>query len=269
MIKKSILGILTLLRHLKWHIDALTLPKIPNNIPEFKMDKDDRLLVIAPHADDELIGCHSLISRFTSQTKVFYCSFLGDNTAEENRLIRQSEFCAYMQKINADYEISSPKNLTADLSKTIKNYKPTIIALPSFIDWHKEHRRINEIVSELKILNEDILILWYHISIPIPPRYVNSVSPIDKDSFKHKWDCFFTHYKSQIHMDTKRFMFVEGMYASSRYVFETYLIQPYSQWVQNLNSLSAENSKLDSLKSILGNISEMHRESNNYYLLLK
>lgn len=265
MIKESILGIITLLRHLKWHIDALTLPKMPNNIPEFKMDKDDRLLVIAPHADDELIGCHSLISRFTSQTKVFYCSFLGHNTAEENRLTRQSEFCDYMQEMNADYEISSPNNLTADLSKTIRDYKPTFIALPSFIDWHPEHRLINSVLLDVDTIQTDVKILWYHVSLPLPQLFINKCLLMNKVQHYGKWNTMKALYKSQLNMDIERFKFIESIYGKKGQALETYLSLGSKEWKKALNILSDKEQELDDLKQTLGNIARMLKDTERIY----
>ena len=67
----------------------------------------DRILVVAPHADDEMIGCGGLLVKYASQTDVLLLSDgkLGfnrndpDASPEKTRLIRIQEFKAVMEEL--------------------------------------------------------------------------------------------------------------------------------------------------------------------------
>ncbi|WP_313027269.1 hypothetical protein [Soonwooa sp.] len=48
------------------------------------------ILILAPHADDEWIGCSQVISKAEEST-VYYYNFLGKNYHQENETIRQNE----------------------------------------------------------------------------------------------------------------------------------------------------------------------------------
>lgn len=265
--KRFAIRIINALRYITWKIDALKISGISSTVSDLQFDDNDRVLIIAPHADDELIGCHTLITNHIEQTKIFYCQFLGSNASDKNRAARESEFCGYMQNLGTDnFVIADNDKLEIQLRDLIGQYKPTYIALPSFIDWHPEHRNINILLSEIISDNASISILWYQISIPIPAQYVNVVYRMNNRCFLNKWSSFNAHYHSQRHMDIGRFKFIEKTCCRSS---ETYLIQNTTKWKDNVLRLRAIEPDLNSLKETLGNVGKMYRQSERYYSLLK
>lgn len=269
MIKQSIIKIITLIQHLKWRIEVLTLPKLSIDVPEFKMTSEDRLLIIAPHADDELIGCHALMNRYNTKTKVFYCSFLGHNYNEKNQITRQKEFSSYMNSLGINFDISKPENLSVDLYNNITDFKPTIIALPSYIDWHPEHRLINEILTEINIQKMTDRILWYHISLPIPGPFINKCLLMNEEQYYGKWEAMRTFYKSQLNMDIERFMFVESIYSKKRQALETFMLLETDKWKEIINVLGNKGQELGELKNTLGNITKMLKETESIYKIIQ
>ena len=226
---------------------------------------DRRILVIAPHADDELIGCHQLIKNYRDIVTVFYCSLLGSNYSQKNRQVRQAEFERYLASQGCNYIISSPDLLKQDLLKAINDVNPGYIFLPSYIDWQKEHRQVNEVLVDLYSELRDCMIGFYHVSLPIPLVYVSSFSGLTRQNFKYKWAAMRKFYQSQLHMDIKRFEFIERASSTATYALETYIVMSGEKWLGFVQSLKAKLPEIDSLKETLGNIKEMHEQTAKIY----
>ena len=224
------------------------------------------ILVIAPHADDELIGCHQMMVNHSSQVTVFYCGFLGSNLNENNRKKRKKEFVEYVQTIGVNFFLSTPDHLIEDLEDTIITLSPSFVFLPSFVDWHPEHRKINDIcipLFERYIPNSKVC--WYHVSMPIPRDYITIVSNLTRKQHECKWELMKNIYKSQLHMNIKRFRFVESLHADGSNYAETYILLSLSNWQEAINTLSGMIKELDSLKIILGEIDIMYIRCYNIY----
>ncbi len=266
MLKNVIFKLLSLIRFLRWHLQLKQLNNPYKDIPNLKIKPNERILVIAPHADDELIGCHAFLNTHKSQSEVFYCSLLGHNYSEANRTIREQELRSYLDFLDVKYVIAHHDTLLEDLRKEIMLYCPSLIACPSFIDWHKEHRLVNHILQDiLSDIELSPKIIWYHISLPIPLTYSNIASHISYREHINKWQLLRRHYKSQLHMDVARFKFVEKMQKSKKAILETYYIQNYREWDNNLKILSDYINDLDKLKNTLGNIYMMSKSVEAFY----
>lgn len=111
------------------------LKPIPNKI-------EGEILIIVPHSDDELIGCHQFIRHNINNATLFYCGFTGKNKTQENHIVRLDEFKKYCEQSNCKYVVSS-ENVKEDLYSYLDEAKPDIVAIPSMVDWHSEHRVIN------------------------------------------------------------------------------------------------------------------------------
>lgn len=94
-----------------------------------------KAVAFIPHADDELIGLGTLLSSNKS-IELIYFGYLGTNNTDENYNIRMAEFSKYCSFSNIKYSIYDASSI-----KKIKEAK--IILLPSLVDWHEEHRKLN------------------------------------------------------------------------------------------------------------------------------
>ena len=138
------------------------LKPIPNKI-------EGEILIIVPHADDELIGCHQFIRHNINNATLFYCGFTGKNKTQENHIVRLDEFKKYCEQSNCKYVVSS-ENVKEDLYSYLDEAKPDIVAIPSMVDWHSEHRVINYYIRDYINSHRNPCIksvLWYHLSVPL------------------------------------------------------------------------------------------------------
>ena len=143
--------------------------------------KNARLLVIAPHADDEVLGCGGLISKIKSAGgKVFVLIFnVGSIEKYNNKKftdLRKKEAAAAMKFLKVDkYDtiFDSPndnryldaKPLHELISKieteskvSLAKIKPTIVAIPSINSHHQDHIHIfKACIAALRPLNKPIV----------------------------------------------------------------------------------------------------------------
>lgn len=267
MIKQLLVRSLRFLQLCMWRIQKFAIPPCSDKLSELCVSDEQKILVIAPHADDELIGCHELIRQNLSNIKVVYCSMLGHNYTESNRLIREGEFISYMDYMGADYTILQSDNLPNSLERLVSDFKPSIIALPSYVDWHEEHRKVNEILQECSdAIPDNTLIGWYHISLPLPFSHVSAFSKMTSKQQRIKWSCLSKYYKSQLNIDVRRFKFVERLYKADGNFAEAYMILGKAKWLEAINKLSEKQEEIDKLKQTLGNIEKMFSETGKVYM---
>ena len=143
--------------------------------------KNARLLVIAPHADDEVLGCGGLISKIKSVGgKVFVLIFnVGSIEKYNNKKftdLRKKEAASAMKFLKVDrYDtiFDSPndnryldaKPLHELISKieteskvSLAKIKPTIVAIPSINSHHQDHIHIfKACIAALRPLNKPIV----------------------------------------------------------------------------------------------------------------
>jgi LmbE family N-acetylglucosaminyl deacetylase len=124
--------------------------------------KNTRLLVIAPHADDEVLGCGGLISKIKSAGgKVFVLIFnVGSIEKFNNKKfteLRKKETLTAMKFLKVDkydtifdspndnrYLDSKPlheliSKIETESKVSLEKIKPTIVAIPSINSHHQDH----------------------------------------------------------------------------------------------------------------------------------
>lgn len=158
-----------------------------------------RSLVIAPHSDDEWIGASTII-RNSEQTDVLYMEYYGDSYDSDNIRIRQNEI-SKSSVVNGFTLISvdgvDRKN---DLTHALlKNY--TSVFVPSYVDWHPEHRETFFLFSESYLsVKEKISSKIFLYNISVPNKCENNIlymMPMTRKEQRYKWKVFNMIYPSQ------------------------------------------------------------------------
>lgn len=143
--------------------------------------ENEKLLVIAPHADDEILGCFGLIKKVKKLGGKVYVQVLtmgGDRKLPSGFVTKESmnkEFQKVSNFIKIDghdimfYEEES-RNLDEVPRKRIINYleteskisffkiKPTVVALPTIFSSHQDHTQAYKaVISALRIQPQELL----------------------------------------------------------------------------------------------------------------
>lgn len=265
-IKSQLLPVLSglfLMKDRLWWV--LSSPFAPKPILKEKRTISEGLsLIIAPHADDELIGCFSYIKNH-SNSIVLYCGLLGRHYSEENATIRKKEFISFCETNGITFKILN-KSLLEGIAAEIQELRPSNLLVPSFVDWHNEHRLINTIVLDLVDQLIGCNVIWYRISVPI--MLYNYLIEESKHDFITKWDNFHIHYQSQKNINYKRFQFVEKHCIANVFASELYYIQSIDEFKDNMSILLSQTYHLDSLKFIINDYKQLSTCAYNIYKLL-
>jgi LmbE family N-acetylglucosaminyl deacetylase len=189
--------------------------------------KNDRLLVIAPHADDEILGCGGLISKVKDDGgKVYVLIFnVGSIEKANNKKhsdIRKKETAAAMKYLKVDgYEtiFDSPEDnryldakplhsliskIETDTKVSLTKTKPTIVAIPTIKSHHQDHLHVhNACIAALRPLSSPIADIVLSYEAPEHSRWSTSgvFEPnlyLDISKYISKKIQGFYKYKSQI-----------------------------------------------------------------------
>ena len=184
----------------QYHADVIRLNNWKNNNKEFLLEKElvcntsinhlNKILVIAPHPDDEIIGCGGLLigmkkkgaklgiiyltdGRSTSGWKNAPPEILNTPRYHEARNVCNSikvDMASYLDGVSG--QLKTNRVLEESVSDFIVQFNPEVILIPFINDPHQDHIESNKILARaLKIsgitLNE-IMILSYEVWSFVP-----------------------------------------------------------------------------------------------------
>lgn len=157
----------------------------------------EKVLVFAPHPDDETVGCGGTIAshcRHGDPVKIIILTN-GDKADTRNRYSREEyvtvrkteaqqagvilgvndiEFWGY-----PDRGLRPDENLISRISDLLKDYKPTLIYCPSPTEVHPDHRSTSQAVWKTILSNKYILnkMAFYELGIPFRPNTLVDITP--------------------------------------------------------------------------------------------
>lgn len=127
-----------------------------------------RLLVVAPHPDDEIFGCGGLIYRVKKSGGIVGVLYLtvgtthdfskkGRSTADERlreiqRVVRHLRIDAHRvalpgNEYHLQLDAVPQKRLIHEIERgelSLESFKPTMLAFPSSFDYNQDHRAVHE-----------------------------------------------------------------------------------------------------------------------------
>jgi len=174
-----------------------------------------KVLIISPHPDDDIFGVGGTIVKLTEGGADVAVAYLcnGEGGVKEENVARKDltlietrkseakragEILGVKEQLFYDYpdgKLSASRVAVKAVSNLIKNFKPDIIFLPSFLDNHPDHRAANDVlikaVADLGGFEGEI---WaYEVWTPISP---NRVVPINNEIESKRSAC--EAHKSQL-----------------------------------------------------------------------
>ena len=182
--------------------------------PNALIKKNHRCLIVAPHPDDECIGCGGIISKYASNIDVLIINSSGvarnkkELNAEHMADIRIKEFNQCMNKAKIKnrwiFRIFGTPPMFEDIEKHFDEYLKTVdfksydrIFMPHISDGHKEHRYVSTCLLprllEKSGFKKSSLAVFYEVWSTIDdPNYFEDISSVVKNKAQ-----LLSIYKSQ------------------------------------------------------------------------
>lgn len=230
-----------------------------------KIITDCKMLILAPHSDDEWIGCSQIIKE---NKNVIICNMNMDGgDTEEIHAIRYQEMKSLADKYNRPFFTVNANDREKDLLQIIQDYQPEIIFLPFFMDWHEDHIRVMNMLKSVSASVKGFQIGMYSVSLPMLPDFITHYKPLNKSALKAKWGMFLNTYKSQTFLPWRRFCANERIIGAcvNQYAAEVYSIIPVEQWIKLLDNHLLTDEQRKYLKGNLNKIFEVRKMMKQFY----
>lgn len=145
--------------------------------------KRGRILVLAPHADDDVLGCGGTVIKHILQKDPIKVVYLTDNIRKKVRRTEAQKAAKIMGiedivflGFKDGYLVDGEREVKK-IRKIILSFKPNIIYLPHFLDTHPDHRStaeiLNQVISKINFQGE----IWsYEAWTPV---FANRIIKID------------------------------------------------------------------------------------------
>lgn len=150
-----------------------------------------RLLVLAPHPDDEVLGCGGLVAAMLSvgaQVHVVIASDggLGGDAAvreresnEAARVLAGSGSAPELQFWRLpDRQLAAVPDLAARLQSLIRHVDPDCVLMPSMFEVHPDHRALFQAgIQAIPAAGDQTQLLLYEVGQPLMPDVLVDITP--------------------------------------------------------------------------------------------
>lgn len=155
------------------------------------------VLVVAPHPDDEAIGCGGTIIKHIKgggSAGVIYCTM--DGPEREKEAARAAKVLGFVHTESLGYPVetlgTSP-GFPDRLFGIFEEKKPDIVFIPFILDGHTDHRAINEAFIKRGSKKHGFMVYAYPVWMPLYPNLLIDITK-EWETKKDAINC----YKSQM-----------------------------------------------------------------------
>ncbi|PAV31299.1 hypothetical protein CIL05_01210 [Virgibacillus profundi] len=176
-----------------------------------------RILILAPHMDDETIGAGATLKLHANNGAQINCAMITDGSNSQSDLDRQELSKTRkleMEKVKdilgitkmyyldlPDSSFKSNENSQNKLNEIIQEVQPDIIYCTPFVDAHIDHTNTTKLLADtLKKMDYPCGVRLYEINCPIPPLEINCVIDVTT-TMKYKKEAISVFSSQQIAFD--------------------------------------------------------------------
>jgi len=156
--------------------------------------RGERLLVLAPHPDDEVIGCGGLVALHLREGRKVQVMVATDGGAAGDARQRESESRAALASLGdagieflhfPDRGLAESGGFAAALRDILVHFSPDLIAVPGAIEIHPDHlalsRTFCDVVARDAALFADLAVArvaFFEVSHPLRPNALVDITPV-------------------------------------------------------------------------------------------
>ena len=200
----------------------------------------DKILVIAPHPDDEILGAGGSLLKSIEKGKKVKVIYITDGTTNRDENYKVSKKAGYeidyLNLKNNNIEIN--KDILKKFIELIENWNPKCILIPFLADDHDDHRRVNQLFMEAYInkpkINLNFEIWAYQVYTMLPPNVMVDITTKINEKVKliNIWESQksrdWGHYIKGLNSFNSRFAPTNGM----PLFFESFFVTPLDEYLE-------------------------------------
>ncbi|MCU1350701.1 MAG: hypothetical protein JWO56_3731 [Acidobacteria bacterium] len=163
--------------------------------------RGERLLVLAPHPDDEAIGCGGLVAQHLREGRKVHVAIVTNGAEAGDSTIREEESRRGLALLGPGIELEfyrfpdrhlavRTEELLAKLHNTLLAFPADLIAVPSPVEIHPDHLVLSRTFCELVQRDPSIFadlavtrVAFYEVSQPIRPNALVDISDVAEQKF--------------------------------------------------------------------------------------
>lgn len=167
------------------------------------LDGAKRVLVFAPHPDDETLGCGGTLKRLAEHARVKVVLVTDGSGAGElpsgTAEIRQNEFLSALAVLKVkehslwrfpDGQLQNDRSLQLKIKEELILFRPNWIFSPSPLDYHRDHRDLSQAVWWVASRLPDLdLMLFYETWAPSFASHIVDIT----ETAEAKWEALAEH----------------------------------------------------------------------------
>ncbi|MEO8382903.1 MAG: PIG-L family deacetylase [Acidobacteriota bacterium] len=155
--------------------------------------RGERLLILAPHPDDEVIGCGGLVAQHLLDRRPVRVVVATDGAQAGAASTREQESRRALDRLGEGVELEFlrfPDRALGDeagarLREELLAFRPDLIAVPSPIEIHPDHLSLSRIFCELVQRDETLFadlavarVAFYEVGQPIRPNAIVDITAV-------------------------------------------------------------------------------------------
>ena len=156
--------------------------------------RGERLVVLAPHPDDEVIGCGGLVALHLREGRSVHVVVATDGAEAGNASQREEESRAALSLLGdatieflrfADRALENARELDDRLAGILRERKPDLIAVPSPIEIHPDHAALSRAFCDLIARDPSLFadlavarVAFYEVSAPLRPNTLVDITSV-------------------------------------------------------------------------------------------
>ena len=155
--------------------------------------RGERLLVLAPHPDDEVIACGGLIAQHLRERRQVRVVVATDGAEGGNAQIREEESRRGLAQLGdgATIEFLGARDRELDdsiaprIRELLLDYRPDLVLVPAPIEIHPDHLALSRLFCELVQRDETLFadlavtrVAFYEVGQPLRPNAIVDISDV-------------------------------------------------------------------------------------------